>query len=147
MLLQYLSEQILVQEKYNYSYYVIEQHDTSNPVKCVHSVGQGNQDVSGFITLCPSSAGLNAATQHVTVLRRTFPGCVLIIFDDASEAKVGDFAHQSLVDQDVGGSQVSVDVVPLLDVRHPLCNLHAQQAQLKTNDQQKTFDELITINK
>jgi len=55
--------------------------------------------------------------------RHTFSGRVLVVFDDAGEAKVGDFAHQSLVDQDVGRPEVSVDVVPLLDVGHTLGGL------------------------
>lgn len=53
----------------------------------------------------------------------TFSGCVLIVLDDSGEAKVSNLAHQSLRDQDVGGSQVSVNIVPLLDVGHSFCNL------------------------
>lgn len=57
----------------------------------------------------------------------TFPSRVLVVLDDTCQAKVGDLTHQGRRDQDVGGSEVSVNVVPLLDERHAFCNLHPKQ--------------------
>jgi len=54
---------------------------------------------------------------------RTFPGRVLVVLDDSGEPKVRDLAHQCGRHQNIGSSQVSVDVVPLLDKSHSFCNL------------------------
>lgn len=53
----------------------------------------------------------------------TLSGCVLVVLDEPSQAEVGDLAHQIVSDKDVGRSQVAVDVVHPLDVRHPGGNL------------------------
>ena len=54
----------------------------------------------------------------------TFPHRVLVVLDDPRQAEVGDLAHQGRRHQDVGGSKVSVDVVPPLDEGHAFCDLH-----------------------
>lgn len=54
-----------------------------------------------------------ARPDGATLSRRVF-----IVFDEPCQAKVGDLAHQTVPDQDVGGAQVSVNVVHPLDVRH-----------------------------
>ena len=48
----------------------------------------------------------------------TLPGCVLIVFDEPSQPKVSHFAHEALSNQDVGSTEVSVDIVHPLHVRH-----------------------------
>lgn len=60
----------------------------------------------------------------------TFPGRVFIVLNDTRQAKVGNLAHQGRRDQDVGGSEISVNVVPLLDEGHAFCNLHPKQRHL-----------------
>ena len=76
--------------------------------------------------------GESLMTTSITTCERgrrpTFSGCVLVVFNDTGEAKVSNFAHQSLIDQDVGSPQVSVDVVPLLNESHALCNLKINQS-------------------
>lgn len=62
----------------------------------------------------------------------TFPCCVLVIFDDSRQAKVCNLAHEWLRDQDVSSSQITVDVVLPLDVRHAFCNLQTEGAQVRT---------------
>ena len=57
----------------------------------------------------------------------TFPGRVFIVLNETRQAKVGNLAHQGRRDQDVGGSEISVNVVPLLDEGHAFCNLHPKQ--------------------
>lgn len=57
----------------------------------------------------------------------TFPSCVLIVLYDPCQAEVSNLAHQGRRHQDVGGSEVSVDIVPLLDEGHAFCNLHPKQ--------------------
>lgn len=56
-------------------------------------------------------------------LPATLSGCVLIVLNESSQAKVGDLAHQIVSNKDVGCSQVTVDVVHSLDVRHSRRNL------------------------
>lgn len=53
----------------------------------------------------------------------TLSRCVFVVFDEPCQAEVGDLAHQTVADQDVGGAQVSVNVVHPLDVRHACCHL------------------------
>lgn len=53
----------------------------------------------------------------------TFPSCVFIVLDDTCQAKVGDLTHQGCRDQDIGSSEISVNVIPLLDEGHAFCNL------------------------
>lgn len=60
-------------------------------------------------------------THYLVML--TLSGCVLVVLDEPSQAEVGDLAHQIVSDEDVGCSQVTMDVVHPLDVRHPGSNL------------------------
>lgn len=53
----------------------------------------------------------------------TFPGCVLIIFDHSGQAKISYFAHKQCRHQNVGSSEIPVDVVSLLYVSHAFCYL------------------------
>ena len=55
--------------------------------------------------------------------RPTLPSGVFVVFYEPGQAKVSDFAHQAVSHQDVGGAQVSVDVVHPLDVGHACCHL------------------------
>lgn len=54
----------------------------------------------------------------ICVRSPTLPSGVFVIFDEPSQAEVSDLAHQIVRHQDVGGAQVSVDVVHPLDVGH-----------------------------
>ena len=66
---------------------------------------------------------------RVTCVRReaernpTLPSSVLIVFNESCQTEVGHFTHQAVSHQDVGSSQVSVDVVHPLHVGHACCNL------------------------
>lgn len=53
----------------------------------------------------------------------TLSGRVLVVLDESSQTKVRDFTHQVISHQDVGSSQVPVDVVHPLDEGHAVCNL------------------------
>lgn len=53
----------------------------------------------------------------------TFPSCVFVILNHSGQAKIGNLAHQDCGDQDVGSSQVPVDVVSLLNESHAFCYL------------------------
>lgn len=53
----------------------------------------------------------------------TLSGGVLVVLDEPSQAKVGDLTHQVISHQDVGGSQVPVDVVHPLNEGHAVCDL------------------------
>ena len=53
----------------------------------------------------------------------TLSCCVLIVFDESCQTEVGHFTHQVLSHQDVGCTQISVDVVHPLHVRHARSNL------------------------
>lgn len=53
----------------------------------------------------------------------TLPSGVLVVFDEPGQAEVSDLADQIVPHQDVGGAEVSVDVVHPLDVGHACCHL------------------------
>lgn len=54
---------------------------------------------------------------------RTLSSSVFVVFNQSSQAKVGDFADQIVSHKDVSSPQVSVDVVHPLDEGHAICNL------------------------
>lgn len=56
----------------------------------------------------------------------TLSGCVLVVLDESSQAKVSDLAHQIVPNQNVSCSQVPVDVVHSLNVCHSRRNLHQE---------------------
>lgn len=56
--------------------------------------------------------------QAVRTFRPTLSRCVFVVFDEPCQAEVGNLAHQTVPDKDVGRAQVSVNVVHPLDVRH-----------------------------
>lgn len=56
-------------------------------------------------------------------LSHTLSGGVLVVLDEPSQAEVSDLTHQVISDQNVGGSQVPVDVVHPLNEGHAVCNL------------------------
>jgi len=60
-------------------------------------------------------------------LIQTLSGGVLVVLDEPSQAEVGDLTHQVISHQDVGGSQVSVDVVHPLDEGHAVCDLRRER--------------------
>ena len=70
--------------------------------------------VCAFHITCVSVGGLG---------RPTLPSGVFVVFYEPGQAEVSDFAHQAVSHQDVGGAQVSVDVVHPLDVGHACCHL------------------------
>lgn len=57
----------------------------------------------------------------------TLSSRVLVVLNEPSQAEVGDLAHQIVTNEDVSCTQVTVDVVHPLDVRHSSCNLHARR--------------------
>lgn len=58
--------------------------------------------------------GQTALTQTLP----TLPGRVLIVFDEPSQPKVSHFAHEVLSNQDVGSTEVPVDIVHPFHVGH-----------------------------
>lgn len=61
---------------------------------------------------------------HIGAL--TLSGCVLVVLNESSQAKVSNLAHQIVSNQNVCCSQVTVDVVHSLNVCHPRRNLHQE---------------------
>lgn len=59
--------------------------------------------------------------------RLTLSGSIFIVLYDTGETKVSDLAHQTLINQDIGSPQVSVNVVPSFDVGHAFCCLRRQR--------------------
>lgn len=55
------------------------------------------------------------------------PSRVLVVLDEPGQAEVSDLAHQVVSDQDVGSSQVPVDVVHPLDEGHAVRNLRGKR--------------------
>lgn len=53
--------------------------------------------------------------------------CQVFVLDDPGQAKISNFAAERLRDEDVGSSQVTVDGVHALDVRHSLCHLGEEE--------------------
>lgn len=53
--------------------------------------------------------------------------CQVFVLDDPGQAKISNFATERLRDEDVGGSQVTVDGIHSLDVCHPLCHLGEEE--------------------
>lgn len=56
----------------------------------------------------------------------TLSGCVLVVLNESSQAKVSNLAHQIVSNQNVSCSQVTVDVVHSLNVCHSRRNLHQE---------------------
>lgn len=48
---------------------------------------------------------------------------VLVVFDESRQAEVSHFTHQAVSHQDVGGTQVSMNIVHPLHISHACCNL------------------------
>lgn len=48
----------------------------------------------------------------------TLPGGVLVVFNEPGQPKVGHFAHEILSNQNVGSTEVTVDVVHPFHVGH-----------------------------
>lgn len=53
----------------------------------------------------------------------TLPRSVLVVFNEPCQTKVCHFTHQAVSHQNVGSTQVSVDVVHPFHVGHTCCNL------------------------
>lgn len=62
-----------------------------------------------------------------TNTKSTLSGAVLIVLYDSGQSKICYFTEQTLWDQDVCCSQVSVDVILLLYVGHALCYLQERK--------------------
>ena len=69
--------------------------------------------------------------KHTVSHPATLSGCVLVVLNEPSQAKVSDLAHQIVSNKDVRCSQVTVDVVHPFDVRHSSCNLQKEKARPK----------------
>lgn len=65
---------------------------------------------------------------HTHTQAATLSGCVLVVLNEPSQAKVSDLAHQIVSDEDVSRPQVTVDVVHPFDVRHSSCDLRQTQS-------------------
>lgn len=63
----------------------------------------------------------------------TFPSRVLIVLDDPCQAEVSNLTYQGCRDQDVGSTEISVNIVPLLDEGHAFCNLHPKQREIPSS--------------
>lgn len=63
------------------------------------------------------------ASNCIRSLSHTLSGGVLVVLDEPSQAEVSDLTHQVISDQNVGSSQVPVDVVHPLNEGHAVCNL------------------------
>lgn len=68
---------------------------------------------------------------HRTHQRARVSGISRSVIQEAWEAKVRDLAHQVAVDQDISGSEVSVDVVHVWQVLHPCSNASQHPNQLR----------------
>lgn len=62
----------------------------------------------------------------------TLSGGVFIVFYESGKSKVGNLTDQVISNQDVGCSQVSVDVVHPLDICHATCDLLKRQSSCDT---------------
>lgn len=62
----------------------------------------------------------------------TLPSGVLVVFDEPGQAEVSDLTQQVVSHQDVGGAQVSVDIVHPLDVGH--AGRHLEHATESTGE-------------
>lgn len=58
----------------------------------------------------------------------TLSGSVFIVLNESGQSKVSNLTDQVISDQDVGCSQVSVDVVHPLNIRHASRNLLERQS-------------------
>lgn len=70
---------------------------------------------------------INKYAELRTVYWLTFSGSIFIVLYDTCKTKVSNFAHQALINQNVGSSQVSVNVVLSFDVGHAFCNLDTKK--------------------
>lgn len=68
-------------------------------------------------------AKVESKSRKQKVLQLTLSGCIFVILDESGQAEVSDLAHHVVGDQDVGRTQVSVDVVHPLNKRHPIRDL------------------------
>lgn len=68
-------------------------------------------------------------TYALTRTQFTFPGRVFVVLYDSCQAKISYFTQQTLWHQDISRSQVSVNIILLLYVRHALCYLQQQHKE------------------
>lgn len=68
---------------------------------------------------------------HLVSHAVTLSSCVLIVLNEPSQAEVGDLAHQIVSNENVSCSEITVDVVHPLNVRHSSRNL-ARQKELRS---------------
>lgn len=64
----------------------------------------------------------------------TLPGRVLVVLNEPGQAKISDLAHQIVSDENVSRSQVTVNVVHSLNVRHSSCNLQDTRRDRGSSD-------------
>lgn len=74
----------------------------------------------------------------------TLSSCVLIVLDKSSQPKVCNLTDQTVSNQDIGSSQVSVDVVHPLNIGHACSNLEEIKALSSTYLRRETD---ISFNK
>lgn len=62
----------------------------------------------------------------------TLSCCVFIVFNQSCQSKVGDLTDEFMRHQNIGGSQVSVDVIPLLNEGHAVSHLQGAARHQKS---------------
>lgn len=91
--------------------------------------------------------------KRVIVFLLTLSGCVLVVLDESSEAKVSDFTHQVITHQDVGSPEVPVHIVHSFHVRHSRGNLRTThilsrcRAQCRPPEYPQNINRFIYIMK
>lgn len=73
----------------------------------------------------------------IQFLSHTLSGRVLVVLDEPSQAEVSDLTHQVISHQDVGSSQVPVDVVHPLYEGHAVCDLGRRDREGGREGQQR----------
>ena len=72
----------------------------------------------------------------------TLSSRVLVVLDEPSQAKVSDLTDQVISHQDVGSSQVPVDVVHPLDEGHAVCDLRRVKPENRNQVSESTLEDL-----
>lgn len=87
-----------------------------------------------ILTVQAGCLSLSLMHTHIHTHFDTLSGSVLVVLNEPGQAKVSDLAHQIVSDKNVCCSQVTVDVVHPLNVRHSSCNLRQTQRHRKSSD-------------
>lgn len=71
----------------------------------------------------------------------TLSSSVFVVFDQSSQAKIGNLTDQIVSHQDVRSPQVSVDVVHPLDEGHAICNLDKTTGNQASRNSQQPIEK------